>query len=333
LQHNRVSQEPSISIGLPVFNGEKYIRESVDSLLSQSFADFEVIISDNGSTDKTEEICRSYAKRDHRVRYYREERNRGAAWNFNRVFDLARGKYFKWASDDDVCDSLLLERCVQILDENPEVVLCYPQTKIIDDKGDFVARFQDALLHLRLPNAYSRYKKYHEYFLRDGRCNAVFGLMRTDILGSTMLLGRYVSSDKVLLAELALRGQFHQIQEYLFLSRDHSNCSTKSNKTYEARTAWFDPQIHSWLHLPRWRMLLEHIKSIQRVPITRYEKILCHIQLMRWIGKYSRSLIKDLLRFFIWPFAKPVKQYTPRLWDTLNLIERKPRAWSQMGGD
>jgi len=148
-----------------------------------------------------------------------------------------------------------------------------------------------------------------------------------------MLLGRYVSSDKVLLAELALRGQFHQIQEYLFLSRDHSNCSTKSNKTYEARTAWFDPQIHSWLHLPRWRMLLEHIKSIQRVPISRYEKILCHIQLMRWIGKYSKSLIKDLLRFFIWPFAKPVKQYTPRLWDTLNLIERKPRAWSQMGGD
>jgi glycosyltransferase involved in cell wall biosynthesis len=84
---------PKVSIGLPVYNGEAYIQNAIDSILFQSFTDFELIISDNASTDETEKICREYADKDLRVRYYRVEQNRGAAWNFNRVFKLSSGQY------------------------------------------------------------------------------------------------------------------------------------------------------------------------------------------------------------------------------------------------
>src|SRR5579871_3942080 len=115
--------EIRVSIGLPVHNGERYLREAIDSLLAQTYRDFELIISDNGSTDGTEAICRAYAAADPRIRYYREEQNRGCAWNWNRVFALARGEIFKWAAHDDVCAPRLVERCLEALDRCPEAVL------------------------------------------------------------------------------------------------------------------------------------------------------------------------------------------------------------------
>ena len=94
---------PRVSVGIPVFNGERFLAETIESILAQTFKDFEIVISDNASTDRTEEICRSYAARDPRIRYNRNDTNRGAAWNHNRVFELARGEYFKWQSHDDFC--------------------------------------------------------------------------------------------------------------------------------------------------------------------------------------------------------------------------------------
>src|SRR3954471_8256298 len=107
-----MSSPPLLSIGLSVYNGEPFIREALDSLLSQTFRDFELIVSDNASTDGTSEICEAYAARDSRVRYYRNEKNMGAGWNTRRVFSLARGQYFKWAACDDICAPEFLERCI-----------------------------------------------------------------------------------------------------------------------------------------------------------------------------------------------------------------------------
>ena len=128
---------PRVSIGLPVYNGEKFIREAIDSIFSQTFEDFELIISDNGSTDRTQQICQAYAAQDLRIRYYRNKKNIGAARNYNLVFELASGEYFKWAAHDDLCAPEYLERCVEILDRDPDVVLCYPKTSIIDEHGEF----------------------------------------------------------------------------------------------------------------------------------------------------------------------------------------------------
>ena len=110
---------PRLSIGLPVYNGENYLAESLDALLGQSFEDFELIISDNASTDGTAAISRRYERLDSRVRYVRQPRNVGLAPNHNIVVEQARGELFKWASHDDVYGRELLERCVVALDENP----------------------------------------------------------------------------------------------------------------------------------------------------------------------------------------------------------------------
>src|SRR3990172_5433048 len=126
---------PVVSIGLPVYNGENYIEKAINSILSQTFKDFELIISDNASTDNTMDICKILSAKDRRIRYYRNEINRGAAWNFNRVFQLARGKYFQWACHDDVWIPTLLERYVEVLDQMPKVVLCYTKTTYIDEHG------------------------------------------------------------------------------------------------------------------------------------------------------------------------------------------------------
>src|SRR5262252_3377793 len=116
---------PTVSVGLPVYNGERYLEESIDSILAQTYTDFELIISDNASTDRTECICRRYAAADARVRYYRNERNIGGYPNHSRVFSLARGRYFRFAAHDDVCDRQLLARCVEALELHPEAVLSY----------------------------------------------------------------------------------------------------------------------------------------------------------------------------------------------------------------
>ena len=114
---------PRVTIGLPVYNGQNYLVETLESLLAQTYTDFELVISDNASTDRTEAICRQYAAGDARIRYYRNDENIGASANYNRAFELGRGEYFKWAAHDDLLAPTYLERCVEVLDANPDVVL------------------------------------------------------------------------------------------------------------------------------------------------------------------------------------------------------------------
>jgi glycosyltransferase involved in cell wall biosynthesis len=93
---------PRLSIGLPVYDGENYLAESLDALLGQSYEDFELIISDNASTDGTADIRRRYQKQDLRIRHIRQPRNFGLAPNHNFVFEQARGELFKRAPHNDL---------------------------------------------------------------------------------------------------------------------------------------------------------------------------------------------------------------------------------------
>ena len=131
---------PSVSICLPVYNGENYVREAITSILEQTFEDFELIISDNASTDGTGEICRDAATRDPRVRYYRAEVNRGLAWNHNRAFDLARGRYVAWIGHDDLMGRQYIGRCVEALEKDAGAVLAFAGYLYIDDKGSVIGR-------------------------------------------------------------------------------------------------------------------------------------------------------------------------------------------------
>jgi glycosyltransferase involved in cell wall biosynthesis len=119
----KMDQQGRLSIGLPVFNGEQLIEQALDSLLAQTFQDFQLIISDNASTDRTPEICKDYQARDSRVHYTCMDKNYGAARNFNRVFELASGQYFKWAAHDDIIEPTFLQQCIDVLDQNPSCAI------------------------------------------------------------------------------------------------------------------------------------------------------------------------------------------------------------------
>lgn len=120
-----IKNKPKVSIGLPVYNGEKFIREALDSLLVQSFTDFELIISDNGSSDGTEAVCREYAARDARIRYVRWNEDRGGAANFAYVLDEARGEYFMWAAHDDRWHVDYIKFMSAVLDSDEDVGLVF----------------------------------------------------------------------------------------------------------------------------------------------------------------------------------------------------------------
>src|SRR6266481_3602004 len=206
------SHTPSVSVGMPVYNGERWIREAIDSILGQTYRDLELVICDNASTDGTEALCRAYAARDPRVRYYRNSENLGVNENHNGVFRHARGEYFKWASSSDICAERLIERCVAVLDTRPDVVLSYGRTALI---GEHLSAAEDYDDNLDLQDASACIRL--EKVLRRVQLNNVMnGVIRAQALRGTALIGVYFSSDLVLIAELALRGKFVELPERLF---------------------------------------------------------------------------------------------------------------------
>lgn len=323
---------PRVSIGMPVYNGERYLEETLDSFLAQTFEDFELIISDNASTDGTQEICRAYVAQDRRIRYYRNAQNLGAARNYNYVFELATGEYFKWAAHDDLCAPEYLARCVAVLDREPAVVLCYPQTTLIDEHGEPIGSYFDGL-NLRSPQPHERYAHYHNRFRLYGKCNALLGLIRSSVLGMTPLIGNYVSSDRILLGELALRGEFYEIPEHLFLRRDHPQTSVRAHRAKAERATWFDPAARGKLQLSKWRWFFEYLASIRRVRMSWGEKMRCYAQVGRWVLwnriKLSNELIlaaKHVLRPLPRPIKRCLKFVLRHLWRTVTTAGQALRA-------
>lgn len=283
---------PRVSVGMPVFNGEMFLEKTLESLLSQTFKDFEIIISDNASTDRTEEICRAYASQDARIRYCRSSVNRGAAWNHNHVFELARGEYFKWQSHDDLCAPEFLQRCVSALDQDPGVILCYSWAQIADQKGEILRNFRSQMA--RMDSSYP-HQRFHDAICQEHYCCEIYGLSRTSTLRKTSLIGNYTGSDRMLLAELALLARFHEIPEYLFINRDHANRSTRAVPIH-LLSAWFDPNLKGKISFPRWRWLFEYGRVVARSGLGLRERMRCYAQLLPWIRQYGKRLVQDLRR-------------------------------------
>ncbi len=194
---------PTVSIGLAVYNGEKYIREAIDSILCQTYPDFELIISDNASTDRTEAICRAYAERDPRVQYSRNPVNIGGANNENRTFRLSKGKYFHLAAHDDCVAPNFLEKCLAVLEEKPEVVLCHTQVVEINEHGE-----QLRVTGSRLGEEPKPHQRFGRMTKRFHFCEAIYGLIRSDILWKTRLQLNYTNSDRTLLSRVKLIWSF-----------------------------------------------------------------------------------------------------------------------------
>jgi glycosyltransferase involved in cell wall biosynthesis len=281
---------PRVSIGLPVYNGENFLEAALTSLLDQTFEDFELIISDNASTDKTEEVCRSFVARDKRIRYFRNETNLGASYNFNRVFELSSAEYFKWAAHDDVCARTFLEKMVSMLDRDPSVVLCFSKTKFVNDAGQFL---KDYSYNLRV-NSAKPHQRFIDLAIRDHIVVEIFGVIRADALRRTPLIANYAGSDRVLLGELALSGRFFEVPEYLFLHREHSLRSTEVFPSLHSATQWFDPGRTGVIVFPTWRILLEHLASIRRSSLGLADRVTCYLEMARWLRARRKRLTGDL---------------------------------------
>lgn len=283
------TDKPRISIGLPVYNGERFFREALDSLLSQTYSDFELIICDNASTDQTEAICRAYAAKDRRVHYHRNRENLGVNANYNRVFELSTGEYFKWAASDDLCQPDYLARCVAVLDADPSVVLAYPKTRFIDERGGLLDR-HDPGWDLRSEAAADRLR----YVIYAGHwVNSIFGLIRATALARTRLLPGYPGGDYRLLGELSLQGKFFEIPEYLFLRRVHAGASSQNTTNARWRAEFFKAR-GGQLCLPLWTLSIDHLITIVRSPLSTSEKVSLVGSLLRSMGRGRRELLEEL---------------------------------------
>jgi glycosyltransferase involved in cell wall biosynthesis len=289
-----MSVVPRVSIGLPVLNGERYLPEALDAILAQSFSDFELIISDNASTDATAIICQDYAKRDPRIRYYRNRENVGAAKNFNMVFGHSRGEYFKWAAHDDRIAPSFLSECVEVLARDTSAVLSYSRIKLIDSGGEIIASHDVSYTDTASVVPYHRFAEV--VLIEPHLCYEIFGLIRAEILRRTPLIGGYIASDRVLLAELSLYGRFREVPDYLFFSRDHPERSMRA-MPFHFRAAWFDPANRERLVFPHMRFYREYWGCVNRAPLSISDRTLCYLQLLRWpwVNMNWARMITDLV--------------------------------------
>ncbi len=294
-----MGKKPRVSVGIPVYNGEDFLVSALDSLLAQSFHDFEIIISDNASTDQTAKIGRAYAVRDPRVRYYVNERNIGLAGNHNRLIELAAGEYFMWHAHDDQARSEYLARCIRVLDQNPEVVLCFAKTIDIGEDGSLIDEDNPHRRRAIRPEALAwdakePHVRFRDVIKLDHQCEPDYGVMRLGVLRKTPMHGKYADADRVLLAELALHGPFHMIREPLFLHREHARRSVKVYPNRQARTVLLDPDMAGRIVFPHWKEFGELWACSDRAPLAARERIRCRVELMKWVVDYRRRLASDL---------------------------------------
>lgn len=259
-------EAPLVSLGLPVFNGERYLRACLDSLAGQTYTNCEIIVSDNASTDATPRICQDLARGDPRIRYSRADHNRGAGWNHNRVLELARGALFKWCGADDVLDPAFVRACVETLGARPDAVLAFPRTVVIDAADRPVRRTTDHL-PVDSPDAVVRFRSVQSAL--SVTQNLHYGVIRKDCLQRARPLGAFLAADRCILAELALMGPFVEVPDYLLFRRVHTGNLTR---TLEDEQRLYDPRTARPFRPREWRVLREHLSSVARArldPLTK----------------------------------------------------------------
>jgi glycosyltransferase involved in cell wall biosynthesis len=285
------SSPPRVSIAVPVYNGERFLRESLDGLLAQTFTDFELVISDNASTDGTESIGREYVARDSRVRYHRSARNVGGPGNFRQVFHLCRGAYHKWSTADDLWHPTLVEKCVAVLDARPDVVLAYPRSNIVDAGGAVVRTFDDPL-DLPEDSAAERVRRVVE---ESTLCHAHLGVLRRSAMLRTGLIGGEIASDIRFLTEMAMMGKFAVVPEYLFGRRFHEASSSWAREDREWQRRYYAPAQSLNVGYSTWRRFAQLLYRTGRAPLPLRERW----EIFKFLGRHMRwqraALARELI--------------------------------------
>ena len=288
---------PLVTIGLPCYNSERYIRQSIDSLLAQTYSNFVLVISDNASADSTGEICKQYAASDSRVKYFRNEINIGNPRNFNKVFELTSTKYLKWSTADDFWAPTFLERAMEVMERDPSIALCYPQAVLVDANGGNPKNYDD-VLHLVQEDPADRFlalissiKLAHQHL----------GVIRTSHLRQTHLLGTYVGSDNNLLAELTLYGKFFELPHRLFFRRFHKDSGSwkRGDAAHDARV--YHAAGAKRATLQKWRIHLGFFSALRSSPLPLKSKLRVYRHLTQRMIWDRRVLAGELAHYAGFP--------------------------------
>jgi glycosyltransferase involved in cell wall biosynthesis len=276
------TETPLVSIGLPVYNGENFVAEAIQCVLNQTFSNWELVICDNCSTDRTMAICRQFADRDSRIRVYQNARNMGVCFNYSEVFRLSRGQYFKWMAHDDLFAPRFIETCIRELEKNESVVLVFPKMCYVDADGRLLRR-QASELSVSGPTAESRVERFMAMAAQGTDFIwLAYGLLRRDVVERNGSLGLYAGSDQVLLFKIALCGCIKQINEEMFFRREHpeaETCRRGSTVRQRAKGAYADDNRR--FVFPWCRMLKEHLLCVLNSPIPFLGRLQCTAAVLR----------------------------------------------------
>lgn len=282
-----------VSIGMPVYNGEAYLAEAIKSNLEQTHENLELIIADNASTDNTESICREYQARDNRIRYTRNAVNIGAAGNYNRLFELSNGNFFRWANADDVADPTLVEKLLPTLQQRDDVAIAFGRTQLIDANGKPLEEVEDDN-EIDDDRPSSRYQR---FYLRLGLTNIIYGLMRSSAMANTTLMGdgKLPAGDISFLASMILQGKFVGSPETLFYRRIH-DAAFSSNPDPVAEAQFWQASGKA-ARLQNWRAFLADFRMIIRasLPFSERSRTMQYwAQRMFWERRLLLNDLRDL---------------------------------------
>jgi glycosyltransferase involved in cell wall biosynthesis len=305
-----VREQPIVSVGIPVYNGELYLARTLESILEQSFSDFEVIISDNASTDETEAICREFARRDDRIRYHRRESNLGWVGNFNSLPPRASGAYFKWAAADDLLTPTYLEGAVRSLRGTPGAVVAAPRARYIDEHGQEITADKDSgrfvtedgevlqmlepLPELASEDPVARFRAVVLGLTANLLATNLFGLIDLEALRKTCLIERYVGSDKVLLARLSFMGPLLDVPERAFLRRFHPEHLGRRSPREQA--TMMNPGRKLTLLLPESVQIGGYLRAISGSDLSWRQRLLCRSILIQKLGSVALRRIRATAR-------------------------------------
>lgn len=279
-------KQPLVSIGMPVFNGSKKLSRALDSLLGQDYHNLEIIISDNASDDATPSICAEYARKDPRVKYHRSEENLGTIWNFNRVFELSRGKYFVWAAHDDQREPSFVSACVEKMERHPDAVLCQAYTAL------FIEGREEMLCTIHLGSfegAMGLVQRYRRA-LKTLSPTAIYGLYRSSEMRKTRMFQKKIATDIAFIQELSIYGEFVQVPKILFnfFGRE------KWNTVHQDYHTFFGNGTKPWWYLPFIVLFWDHCNRVAAAPIPFFIKLRLWSVLIR--DQVRQAAIKILIK-------------------------------------
>jgi len=263
---------PRVSFGLPVWNGEASIRRCLDSILNQDFTDFEVVVSDNASTDGTSQILAEYAARDPRVRVSRNQENIGQIENVNLVFRQSRGEYFRWIGVTDWLEPQYASRCVEALDADPDAILVTTYFRIHHDDGTSrYEEYQGERVESERPERrFARMLWF--YRAGDAKYDPIYSMMRREALERTHLVWMMDWGDRMMGAELCLLGRFAHLPECL--AHRHKG-SRDGYGDYGKLLRRYHPTRHRELSATPWRLFTTLLSIVRAAPLSRTQRLRC----------------------------------------------------------